>query len=132
MRGKPITVAAVETDPEFVWVEADGSVRDHYDLTFTPEDFERIRLGYACLRCWELQESAYPKVEKHLPGCVYAPDGMKERQLADLANEFHGEKWVGPKKRLEETLAEDDERRAKYEADTGLKAGITVPPWVRL
>lgn len=138
---KPITVAAVETDPEFIWVDGDGQEFDHYDLTFPSESWHRIREGRACLRCWEVQEIplltapsdvARRTKERHLPGCVYAPGGIKENQLSDIRAEFRGTKWIGPKQKLEDTLAEDDERRAKYKKDTGNTAGIVVPPWVEL
>lgn len=137
---KPITVAAVENDPQYVY-EVDGETFEHYDLTFPPDAWARIREGRACLRCWELQEIPFliassdavrRTKEKHLPGCVYEGDGIQNRQQADVAAEFYGEKWVGPKQRLEDTIAEDDERRRKYEVDTGRKAGPWVPPWVKL
>lgn len=112
-RNDPITVAAVEHDPEYVWQAGDERVFAHADLTMTAENVERIRQGFACLRCWELQESAFPKDERHLPGCEYAPDGIKERQRADFAREFKGTKWIGPEKSLAEEQAEEHEARMK-------------------
>lgn len=134
---KPITVAVIESDPQYAHEEPDGTEYDHYDFTFTKENFERIRLGYACLRCWESQPIvayalAPDAMEQHLPGCPYTGDGIRRRQREDIAAEFYGEKWVGPTKRLEERIAEDDERRRKYRMDTGKDAGITVPLWVKL
>lgn len=137
---KPITVAAIEPDPDYVY-EEDGKTFDHYDLTFTPENWERIRQGYACLRCWEPQpigfliapgQVARRTAEKHLPGCVYTGDGIRNRQPQDIAREFYGTKWVGPKRNLEDTIREDDEKRAKYQQDTGRKPGAVVPGWVKL
>ena len=137
---KPITVAAIENDPQYVY-EIDGETYEHYDLTFSQEDWARIREGRACLRCWEVQEIAFLVAdsasvrrtpEKHLPGCVYTGDGIQNRQQADMAAEFYGDKWIGPKQRLEDQLAEDDEKRLKYTIDTGMKPGPWVPPWVKL
>jgi hypothetical protein len=129
---KPITVAAVETDPDWVIEGQDGVTYDDYDLTFPAESWERIREGRACLRCWETQPEAFPAVERHLPGCPYAPDGIRRQQRLDISREFRGAKWVGPSKKLAETLAEDDERRAKLRRDFGVVSPPTVPPWVKV
>lgn len=138
---KPVTVAAIEADFQYVTVDADGTEHDHLDFTFSRETWGQIRQGYACLRCFEPQpKCAYAlgpqDQEAHLPGCQYQGDGIRQRQRQDIAAEFYGEKWVGPKKRLDETLAEDDERRAKYQQDTGTQASPlvlpTVPDWVKL
>lgn len=134
---KPITAAAVESDPRYVYVDEAGRESDHYDITFTADNWERIRQGYACMRCWEPQrKNAYSlgptERENHLPGCEYTGDGIRRRQRDDIAKEFYGTKWIGPKQKLEDTIAEDDERRRKYQQDTGLKPGISVPSWVKL
>jgi hypothetical protein len=137
----PITAAAIETDPQYVYEGADGVTYDHPDVTFPAEAWARIQQGRACLRCWEGQDIAFflatadqcrRTKEKHLPGCVYEGNGIQHRQREDIAAEFHGEKWIGPKKKLEDTIAEDDERRRKYTMDTGRKPGPWVPPWVKL
>lgn len=136
----PITAAAIEVDPEYVYTE-DGQEFDYYDVTFPPDAIEQIRIGRACMRCWERQDISYflapgnvarKTREKHLPGCVYSPDGIQNRQQKDFADEFDGAKWIGPKQKLEDAIAEDDERRLKYRIDTGRKAGPTVPRWVEL
>ena len=141
MAGEPITAVAIETDENFTYEDEDGTVYEHPDSTFTPDNMARFREGRACLRCWELQEIPFliaasdvirRTKEKHLPGCAYTYDGIQNHQQRDFAEEFSGEKWIGPKRRLEETIAEDDERRRKYEVDTGYKAGPWVPPWVKL
>ncbi|MFA5052996.1 MAG: hypothetical protein WC565_02990 [Parcubacteria group bacterium] len=136
----PITVAAIESDPEYVWVDGDKTY-DHYDFTFSRDNWQRIREGRACLRCWELQPIPFltateaqcrKEKERHLPGCAYEGDGIQTKQRADIAAEFRGEKWVGPTQKLEDALAEDDERREKYERETGLRPGPWVPPWVKV
>ena len=136
----PITVAVIDFDPQYVY-EFDGQEYEYYDLTFSQEDMARIREGRACLRCWEVQEIPFLSAsgdqirrtkEKHLPGCPYEGDGIQNRQQDDLGAEFYGDKWVGPKQRLEDQLAEDDEKRLKYHIDTGMKPGPWVPPWVKL
>lgn len=138
---KPITVAAIESDPNYVYEDVDGKVYDHYDLTFPLESWQRIREGRACLRCWEPQTIPYLTAtteqrrrtpEKHLPGCEYSGKGIQMRQAQDISKEFYGHKWIGPKQRLEDTIAEDDERRAKYRQDTSRVAGIVVPSNVKL
>jgi hypothetical protein len=137
---RPITVEAIETDPEFVQVEGD-KVYDSYDLTFTAENWWRIKEGRACMRCWELQPIPFltatgtqckREKEHHLPGCAYSGDGIQKKQQRDIDREFRGKKWIGPKADLKDTLAEDDEKRAKFKRDTGNVAGPVVPPWVKL
>lgn len=119
----------------------DGKEYDHYDFTFSADNWQRIREGRACLRCWELQEIPFLTAtteqqrrhrEKHLPNCPYTVNGIRNKQAADIGAEFYGTKWIGPKAKLEDTLAEDDERRAKYQKDTRTRAGIVVPSWVKL
>lgn len=136
----PITAAAIETDPRYV-IEGPDGIFDCYDITYTPEHFQRFRVGRNCFRCWEGQEIAYflattaqseRTPERHLPGCEYEGRGIRERQQRDISREFDGVKWIGPRLALEEAIAEDDEKRAKYRRDTGRKAGAWVPPWVRL
>jgi len=138
---KPITAAAIETDPIYAYEGADGVMYDHPDVTFPPEAWARIREGRACMRCWELQEIPFflatsdqirRTKEKHLPGCAYEGNGIQHKQQKDIEAEFHGEKWIGPKRNLEDTLAEDDERRRKYEQDTGQKAGPWVPSGIKI
>lgn len=138
---KPITVAAIESDPQYAYVDRDGKEFDHYDFTFTKDGWDQIREGRACLRCWEIQDIPFLSAstqqqrrhrEKHLPNCPYWVNGIRTKQAQDIAVEFYGEKWIGPKQKLEDTLAEDDERRAKYKQDTGTTAGVIVPPWVKL
>jgi hypothetical protein len=134
-------VAAIESDPSYVYEDADGKVFDHYDFTFPRESWERIKEGRACFRCWELQpipfltattEQCRRHKERHLPACELEGNGIQTRQARIIAEEFYGTKWIGPKQKLEATLAEDDERRAKYRQDTGLTAGIVVPSWVKI
>ena len=139
---EPLTAAAVEVDLQYVYEDSDGQTFDHYDVTFTRDNWEKIRVGKACLRCWEVQDHEFlrssggfvkdRREEKHLPGCPYVGDGIRVRQAADVAKEFDGEKWIGPKQKLEDTIAEDDERRLKYRVDTGNVAGPFVPHWVKL
>jgi len=137
---RPITVAAIEADPDFVQVLGD-EVFDAPNLTFTAENWARIAEGRACMRCWELQpipfltashDQCKREKERHLPGCAYSGDGIQKKQQRDIAIEFRGKKWIGPTKNLRDTLDEDDEKRAKFKRDTGNVAGPVVPPWVKL
>lgn len=101
---KPLIPVAVETDPSRArydaglrkWVEV-------VNLTFRKDDVERIRLGYACLRCQEPHETPFPE------RCFVCGYGMKANQEKDFPLEFDGEKWVGPRTSLDEELTRLEE-----------------------
>jgi hypothetical protein len=64
-----------------------------------PDDVERARLGYLCLKCLEPFEQAWPE---RCPVCG-AP--IRREQAAYFAREFGGVLQLGPSTTLEEELA---------------------------
>lgn len=86
---KPVIPVAVTDDP--TKATHDGNVfRAGYNATFDADTIERFRQGYACLRCWEPQERPFPEV---CGLCMYP---IRDNQQKDFAEEFEGEKWIGP------------------------------------
>lgn len=86
---RPVRPVAVEDDPSSATF--DGNVfRAGFNATFDADTIERFRQGYACMRCWEPFEEAFPEA---CPLCMYP---VRDRQRVDFADEFEGEKWIGP------------------------------------
>lgn len=74
-----------------------------------PEDIERARLGYLCLKCLEPFERPWPEL------CHVCGAPIRREQAAYFAREFGGEIHFGPSTSLEEERAGLDERRQKEE-----------------
>jgi len=56
---KPIEVLNIEQSDEIV-VGRDGRIQRAVNLELAPESIERLREGYACLKCFEPFEQAWP------------------------------------------------------------------------
>lgn len=93
---KPVIPLAVEDDPNTATF--DGHVtRAGYNATFDDDTIERFRQGYACIRCWEPQETPFPEACSFMAGTKFACGyPMRDRQREDFSAEFEGEKWIGP------------------------------------
>ena len=104
---QPVKPVAIETDSRREYF--DGSVwRQHIEVTFSKEDFARIKLGYVCLRCWEPHERPWPDA------CSLCSYSINEFQTRDVEHEFVGEKHVGPSTSYAEEierLREENQRR---------------------
>lgn len=122
----------MEPDPEHVLVSADGSMRDHFNLTYTEEDKERIRLGYCCINCGESQvghDAPFPEA------CWVCGFQMKDKQAQRFAMEFRGSVRIGPSTSLEEELAlmeELAERQDLQKLGMRRTSSIIVPSSARL
>lgn len=101
----PALPVAIEEDPNSVVVYNDGPVRVRasYDLTYTQEDTERIRLGYCCIHCGESQvdrgECPFPM------NCWVCGYPMRDKQAERFGIEFRGNKRIGPETTIEQELA---------------------------
>lgn len=73
-------------------IYGDGSVRRDIDIYPTKEQYELMRQGYMCIRCFELQETAFPET-CGVPGCDGYRDGfpMRERQREVMESEMYDE-----------------------------------------
>lgn len=91
---------AIHRSPE--WADnSTGTWREEIEAAFNPEDIERFRAGYLCLKCWESQETSFPEVCS-LIGCGYR---MRDKQAADLEKMLKpGIKQVGPTTSIAEEL----------------------------
>lgn len=73
-------------------VYGNGDVRRDIDIYPTKEQYELMRQGYMCIRCFELQETAFPET-CGVPGCDGYAKGfpMRERQREVMDSEMHDE-----------------------------------------
>jgi hypothetical protein len=119
---KPIRPVAVEDDPSTVTF--DGNVmRAGYRATFDQETIERFRQGYACIRCWEPQETPFPEA------CSLCGYSMQALQRQHFQEEFEGERWFGPTTSLtdeyERMLENGQRRRHQPGSSIWLPSGVS-------
>ncbi len=100
---KPVRPVVVEDSNEEIRMH-NGVPRAGFNATFDQETIERFRIGQACLRCWEPQQSVFPDK------CALCKYPMKDRQTIDFQEVYGGKKWVGPS-----TTIPDEIERMKYE-----------------
>jgi len=104
---KPVAPVAIQQDTRRDF--HDGNVwRQHIDVTISPDDLARMKLGYVCLRCWEPHERPFPE------NCTLCGYSMAAYQARDIEHEFEGEVHVGPSTSYGEEierLREERERR---------------------
>lgn len=127
----PALPIGTEPDAEHVLVQSDGSVREHYNLIYSEEDKERIRLGYCCIHCGESQVDHDAPFPENCWVCGYQ---MRDKQMTRYGMEFRGSVRVGPQTSLEDELSLMEELEEKQElARRGFKktSSIIVPGWAR-
>ena len=71
---------------------ANGETRRDIEIHPTKEQYDLMRQGYMCIRCFELQETAFPET-CGMPGCDGYRDGfpMRERQRDVMETEMYDE-----------------------------------------
>jgi hypothetical protein len=104
---KPIVPLAIEPHEKEILVLPDGRSHRQAMLALRPEDMERLRSGFACLKCFEPFEQAWPE-RCHVCG---AP--VRREQASFFARELGPAMQVGPRTTLEEERAGLAERAAK-------------------
>jgi len=92
---------------------ADGRVLGEHQISWSPEQIERFRLGYKCLNCLEPQEQAWPE------RCAVCGYPMRAQQAEFFAREYAGVVPLGPTTTLEEERAGIVERAVKEEEARG-------------
>lgn len=118
---KPVIPEAVEDDE---WATAElGRPALDMKVRFSPDDVERFRTGYACIRCWEPQPEPFP--EK----CSLCKFPMRSNQAHEFAQNFKGVQRNPRAVRLEEELERLDDKHERNFHVT--KTGIVVPSWVK-
>lgn len=105
---RPVKIEAIEPDPDNVMTIGDRQYRN-YDVTLaTHADFDRIRLGYVCVQCFEAHEHPFPV------RCSVCGFEMARLQNGRVQQAYKGEKWLGPRESLLDELErmdEDDDRK---------------------
>lgn len=121
--GRPVIPLDVSYEGD-VLIRADGEVREAPELTFRPEDVERMKAGYICARCYEELDAPFPD---ECPVCEFP---MREKQMQFFNERFQGDVWVGPRSSIEDELAamnEIRERRERVRRALPAKPSIIVP-----
>ena len=94
---KGIRIIEAKDDPTLLTRET-GSVRNNVLLTLHPEDVERVRLGFVCIKCLEPQREAFP--EK----CSLCNFPIRAEQSDYFRRFYEGETRVGPSTNMNEEL----------------------------
>lgn len=102
---KPVIPIALEPVDQGLFL-ADGRRLGILAPVLSPEDVERARQGYICLRCLQWFEKPWP--EK----CFVCGAPIRTKQAEYFAREFGGEIQLGPSTSL------DDELEALREKET--------------
>ena len=119
---KPVRPMAVKDN--YDWASADlGRETMDYSARFSPDDTERIRLGYVCIRCWEPHETPMPE------SCALCGFPIREEQAAEFHQKFQGEERDPRAVLIEKELDRvDDKHERNYHVT---KTGIVIPKQVR-
>lgn len=90
---------------------ANGDVKRDIDIHPTPEQYEMMKQGFMCIRCFELQDTAFPET-CGLPGCDGYAKGfpMRERQRQVMESEMQDEIRTPPKTTSPYLWTPDSER----------------------
>lgn len=121
----PVIPLGIEVDTENYVVNAAGEIRRAYNVILKEEDVGRIREGYVCAKCFEVQDKPFPK------RCAVCKFPMSERQAEFVAKGFRGNVRMGPQSTLEtETAAMNEwaERRRRDSKDEILRPTQIVLP----
>jgi len=107
---KPAIPVAVEHDTSRAsWDPIHKAWRPMVNYTYDADTIERFRTGRLCIECQEPQESPFPGDGKgnHLPFCTI---DMSKDQVGRFAEEFEGEKWIGPTTSLTDEFDKLDDK----------------------
>ena len=94
----PIRITGVETDTEHYVVNRNGEIRRDHLIYIDEYDMGRIRAGYACAKCYEVQSEPFPEQ------CSVCRFPMRDRQAEFVAKAYRGNVRIGPT-----TTPEDEE-----------------------
>ena len=115
---KPVKPMAVKDADSWATAELGRPTLD-YSVRFSPDDVERIRLGYVCIRCWEPHEAAFPD------RCFVCGLPMKDEQPALFQKTFKGEERDPKAVSIEKGLDRVDDTHERNFHVT--KLGIVIP-----
>src|SRR3990167_5491520 len=87
---KPIRIIGSEIDEENLVVNSNGDIRHDVMVIIDPDDMGAIRAGYYCAKCYEPQETPFPKE------CWVCKFPMSDKQSEFIAKGYRGNVRVGP------------------------------------
>jgi hypothetical protein len=108
---QPALPIAVAQDPTRVRVDNLGIRYEDLERVFSEYDYGRMKAGYCCFECGEVQikdglPAAFPEA------CWVCAYPMRERQTRDMEEQFDGEVELGGRS-LADIRAEDEELKEK-------------------
>lgn len=99
----PVIPIAIEVDAENLVITSRGDLRHDARVILSDEDIGRMRAGYVCARCMDVQEKPFPEA------CVTCKFPMADRQAEFLAKAYQGSVRVGPQSTLDTEMAAMEE-----------------------
>lgn len=96
---KPVIPLSVEEDETHALLLRNGELRAAHSITLDPDDVGRIKAGYVCVRCYEVQDKPFPHE------CWVCKFPMAERQMEFFAQAYQGNQRLGPSLSMEDELA---------------------------
>lgn len=115
---KPVRPEMIETTESVATADTGRATLDAR-VKFNPDDVERMRLGYVCIRCWEPHESPFPD---RCDLCTYP---MRAEQPAEFERAYKGSERNPRAVLIEKELAAlDDKHERTFHTN---RLGIIVP-----
>ena len=105
---KPVVPLVIEQHESEGVLMPDGRVFRQPVFVLKPEDVDRLRAGYVCIKCFQTFEQAWPEL------CPVCGCHVRRDQAAYFAREYGGDQRLGPST----SLADERER---------LREGVDLP-----
>lgn len=119
---RPVTILAVEEDPDHLLVMSNGYARSSFHVVLDPDDVGRMKAGYVCAICFEPHEQAWPEE------CNACRFPMKHRQAEYLAKAYKGNTRIGPSTSMADELGALEELEEKQARERTVSAPQIVVP----
>lgn len=118
----PVRPLAVKDTYDYATADLGRATLD-YAMRLSPDDKERVRLGYVCIKCWEPHDMPFPEA------CSLCGFPMRDEQPAEFQRVFKGVERDPRASLIEKELdrVDDTHERNFYET----KSGIVVPRYLR-
>lgn len=99
----PVIPIGVEVDADNLVIMSNGEMRHDYRVILSDEDVGRMKAGYVCAKCMDVQDTPFPKA------CGTCGFPMSDRQSQFMAKAYQGTIRVGPQSTLDTEMAAMEE-----------------------
>lgn len=112
---KPSTPLATADVHDVATADLGRATLEHTER-WSPDEIERRRLGYVCIKCWEPHEAPFPEA------CALCGFPMRERQAEEFDRIFRGVQRDPKAALIERELdrIDDVHERRYYETNSGI------------